>query len=264
MKSVLFRTLVFTHRYVGIAIGWLMLLWSLSGLVMVYVSYPELKESDRQTALSTLDVAQCCNVPQTLFAAEMPISAVAVEMLVDRPVLRVQPDFGPSAFIDLRTGNAIESITQGTVLAAARQHLPAGNAATLQLPGLIERDQWTVYPRYNNVRPLYHLALQDSAGTEIYVSRVDGKVVQKTTRMQRFWNWLGAVPHWLYFTALRQHAELWSQTVIWTSTVGCFLTGFGLYLGIWQLRRKSDNLCIRHIVAGNTGITCRDWCSVCW
>lgn len=240
MKATLFRILVFTHRYVGIAIGWLMLLWCLSGLVMVYVSYPELRNAERQSVLNTLDVANCCNVPPTLFAAEARISTMSVEMLVDRPVLRVQPDIGPAAFVDLRSGKAIESIAQRTALAAAQQHLPVGNTSTPQILGLIERDQWTVYPRYDDVRPLYHLALHDTAGTQVYVSSVDGKVVQKTTRMQRFWNWLGAVPHWLYFTMLRQHAELWSQTVIWSSTVGCFLTLFGLYLGVWQLRRKSD------------------------
>lgn len=240
MKAILFRTLVFTHRYVGIAVGWLMLLWCLSGLVMVYVSYPELREAERQAALNTLNLTQCCRVPQALFAPEQRISAVTVEMLVDRPVLRVQPEFGPAAFIDLRTGNAIEAIAPDIASAAARQYLPVGSTSTPQVLSVIERDQWTVYPRYDNARPLYHLALHDAGDTQVYVSSMDGKVVQKTTRMQRFWNWLGAVPHWLYFTALRQHAELWSQTVIWSSTVGCFLAVFGMYLGIWQLRRKSD------------------------
>ena len=241
MKAILFRTLVFTHRYVGIAIGWLMLLWCLSGLVMLYVSYPELKEAERYTALNTVDVAQCCNVPQSLFPADMPIATVAVEMLVDRPVLRVHLDFGPSAFIDLRTGNAIGSIAQDTVLAAAHQHLPAGNTATPQILGLISRDQWTVYSRYNNDRPLHHLALRDAAGTQVYVSSVDGRVVQKTTRMQRFWNWLGAVPHWLYFTAIRENVALWNNLVIYSALLGGFLTVFGLLLGVWQLRRKFDN-----------------------
>ena len=64
-----------------------------------------------------------------------------------------------------------------------------------------------------------------------------------TTGWQRFWNWLGAVPHWLYFTELRQNGPLWAQIVIWTSIVGGFLTVLGLYLGIAQIKAgKSGRL----------------------
>jgi hypothetical protein len=61
--------------------------------------------------------------------------------------------------------------------------------------------------------------------------------VLRTTATQRFWNWLGAIPHWFYPTALRSDGELWSQTVIWASMLGSFLALFGLYLGFSQLGR---------------------------
>ncbi|HEY2845961.1 MAG TPA: hypothetical protein VGJ09_20030, partial [Bryobacteraceae bacterium] len=59
--------------------------------------------------------------------------------------------------------------------------------------------------------------------------------VQLTNSRQRFWNWLGAIPHWLYFTELRRHAGLWSQVVIYTSLLGCFLTAIGIYLGVRRM-----------------------------
>jgi hypothetical protein len=39
----------------------------------------------------------------------------------------------------------------------------------------------------------------------------------------------------LYFTELRRHAGLWSQIVIYTSLLGCFLAGIGIYLGVRQM-----------------------------
>jgi uncharacterized iron-regulated membrane protein len=240
MKSLLFKTLVFTHRYFGIAIGWLMLMWCLSGLVMLYVSYPELRNADRQALLSTLNLSDCCTLPQNLLPADTAIASVQIEMLADQPLLRIQPADAAAITINLHTGAVLESVTTAMALAAAQQHLSFGVAAPTLL-GLIERDQWTVYPRYRAYRPLYHFALNDAVGTEVYVASTTGEVVQKTIRIQRFWNWLGAVPHWLYFTILRDNSELWSQVVIWCSLVGTFLTVFGLYLGVWQLRRKSDN-----------------------
>ena len=65
------------------------------------------------------------------------------------------------------------------------------------LRGRIERDQWTVYGSYNPDRPLYHFAMDDAPGTEFYVASTSGEIVQMTTRHVRFWNWIGAVVHWL-------------------------------------------------------------------
>ena len=62
----------------------------------------------------------------------------------------------------------------------------------------------------------------------------------RTTSAQRFWNWLGAIPHWFYLTALRSDGPLWSETVIWASILGTVLTVLGLYLGFAQLRRSKD------------------------
>lgn len=47
------------------------------------------------------------------------------------------------------------------------------------------------------------------------------------------------MPHWLYFEKLRQNQVWWDRTVVWSSAAGCLLTVFGLWLGIWQLRRNA-------------------------
>ncbi|MEJ0007705.1 MAG: hypothetical protein WDM77_15395 [Steroidobacteraceae bacterium] len=85
---------------------------------------------------------------------------------------------------------------------------------------------------------MYLFALDDAVGTRIYVSAQTGRVVQLTTSHQRFWNWVGTVPHWLYFAQLRRNAALWNQVVIWTSLAGCFLVLFGIYLGVRQFLRR--------------------------
>jgi hypothetical protein len=102
-----------------------------------------------------------------------------------------------------------------------------------------ETDQWTV-GRLVRDRPLYRFAFDDSEGTNIYVSGTAGQVVHWTTATQRFWNWLGTIPHFLYFADLRSNVALWSQVVIWASILGTFLTVLGLYLGIAQFRRGRD------------------------
>src|SRR5262249_41067139 len=98
-------------------------------------------------------------------------------------------------------------------------------------------DQWTVGGEFGPHRPLFKYSFDDPDGTILYVSSATGQVMLWTTARQRFWNWFGAIPHWLYPTILRENGPLWSQVVIWSSLVGGFLTVIGLFLGIAQLRR---------------------------
>src|SRR4029077_7658815 len=45
--------------------------------------------------------------------------------------------------------------------------------------------------------------------------------------------YLGAIPHWLYFTPLRKHGQRWSRIVIWTSGVGTLAALLGIVIGVW-------------------------------
>lgn len=69
----------------------------------------------------------------------------------------------------------------------------------------------------------------------LYVSPGAAEVVLDTRRAERAWNWVGAVPHWIYFTQLRRWPELWHNVVVCLSLPGVVLAISGLALGIWQL-----------------------------
>src|SRR5438067_1962984 len=47
MANGLWRALVILHRYLGIAVGLLMAVWFVSGIVMMYVGFPRLTEAER-------------------------------------------------------------------------------------------------------------------------------------------------------------------------------------------------------------------------
>jgi hypothetical protein len=50
-------------------------------------------------------------------------------------------------------------------------------------------DQWTLSSALKRFKPLHKFALEDAAGTHLYVSQVTGEVVMKTTLEGRFWGW---------------------------------------------------------------------------
>jgi len=219
------RWLFLVHRYLGIALGLLMLMWCLSGIVMMYVPYPSLPEAERVKALAPIDWNGCCalvDAPQTL-------SSFRIEMLGDDPVLRTD-----DATIDLAFGAKLpHSVAAAEAVATARRYAP--DATVLDV---IERDQWTVSSDFNSARPFYRLSLHDPADTILYISQRDGMAVQRVTVHERFWNWFGAIPHWLYFTPLRQNGRLWSGVMVYLALAGVVLVLLGLAAGIAQFVRR--------------------------
>jgi hypothetical protein len=247
---VVFRALVLIHRYVGIAVGLLMAMWCLSGVVMMYVPFPRVTEEQRIAGLQAIDWQGCCQFAESLRSgpAEGPISdgtsvsSFQLEMLGGRPVLRGVFEGVGRRVIDLRTGAMIESTSDEDAVRSAMlfaKSFGAGAGAGPRVVGPILQDQWTVASSRAD-RPFHEFAFDDDAGMVVYVSGTSGKVVQVTQSVQRFWNWLGSVPHWLYPTALRQYPAAWGQVVIWTSVIGTFLAVTGLYLGIKELRRRAN------------------------
>jgi uncharacterized iron-regulated membrane protein len=232
------RLLTSIHRYLGIAVGVLMVMWCLSGVVMMYVSYPALDEGSRLVHLTPIVWSGCCRISDEALGNEASVEDIQLEMLVGRPVVRLHSG-RTVRLIDLTTGAALAGVSSEQAAAIAQRYASAGGVPREpRLLGMIDKDQWTVSGEFNRDRPVYRFSLNDAQHTEVYVSSVTGEAVQRTTGRERFWNWLGAVPHWLCFTELRRHAQLWRQAVIAVSLVGCFLAGTGLYIGVRQWIRR--------------------------
>jgi uncharacterized iron-regulated membrane protein len=221
------RMAFLVHRWLGIALALLMAVWAISGIVMMYVSFPETTADERLTGLAPLDLSRCC---ERVDFPRGPIDAAVVEMVGGEPVLRWS---GPEGAGSTPLGGAgTSAVTLGTAEAVAQGHFRrvTGDAAAASFD-IIDRDQWTVYGRFRDHAPLYKASFADQAGTVLYVSGATGEVVQDTTRHERFWNWLGAVPHWLYFTAFRELQPLWYNFIVYASLLGIFLTVTGIYIG---------------------------------
>jgi uncharacterized iron-regulated membrane protein len=234
------RVLVWLHRYVGIAICLLMACWCLSGMVMMYVPFPSFVGTERLATLSPLRFDGCCRLDaarSALSAARVEtVSGFRLEMLAGRPVLRLATGRSEQV-VELTTGTLLENFDVDAARQIATEY--AHNVKLVSAPRLaaqLDADQWTVSGGYRRDQPLYRFALADRDGTEIYVSSTRGEVVQRTTARQRFWNFGGAVLHWLYFTPLRTQGTLWSRVVIGVSLAGVFLTFTGLWLGVQRLR----------------------------
>jgi len=247
-QSRLLSSVLVLHRWTGVVIGALMTLWCLTGFVMLYVDYPRLLPAEQLRGLSPLHLPVDSNWGRISLAPDTALASARLEMVAGRAVLRVVPENGDGHAIwqmrasplsyDLESGTALPQLSNGALGKVASEF--GRNFGINGPPDTITPisvDQWTVQAFRAN-SPLYRIDYIDAAGSTAYVAGRTGEVVQETTRFERFWGWLGAVPHWLYPTVLRQNPTVWSQVVIWTSLVGCFLAVTGIWVGIYRLRRK--------------------------
>ena len=234
------RTLILVHRYVGIATCVLFVMWFGSGVVMMYVGFPQLTAVERFKGLAPLDLRSAHVLPWqalALVGAEGWPRELRIEMVLGRPAYIVQPWEGPWQTVFADDGSVLHGVEPASAIAAA-QHF--AGVPRVRYLGLIERDQWTVPNGLNPYRPLHHLALEDEAGTELYVSDRTGQIIRDTTQTERAWNWCGAVLHWLYFTELRKYPELWRQVVLWISGIGIVSVVSGIIVGLvrWRPRKR--------------------------
>jgi len=244
------RPLLLLHRWLGVAIGLIMTIWCLSGFVMLYSDYPRLLPAEQLRGLEPIAPGAADMLGGIPLAPDTALATARIEMLAGRPVLRIRPAIDPGqpiaqmralpAAYDLASGQPLAPLSPDDALAAGRSFgRRFGIAGPAESATPIRVDQWTVQT-FRGHQPLYRIDYADPAGSTAYVAGSDGEIVQQTTRRERILGWLGAVPHWLYPTILREDGALWSQVLIWTSLAGCFLVTAGLWVGLARLRRKRD------------------------
>ena len=235
MKTRLLRLLHLAHRWLGIASGLLILAWFVSGLVMLYVPFPKLDTEARVARLAALQPDSLAVSPaRAAEACPTPARGARLAMALGRPVYHFSGgETACSVWAD--SGEALV-VTPELARAVAQAFLPGARLGAIEA---VERDQWTVYSTYRPHRPLLRIPVDDDAGSVVYVSSRSGEVVALTTRFERGWSWLGTVPHWFYFTALRgDDTSLWRRLVLWLPPLALLTVLAGLALGLQRLRLR--------------------------
>ena len=219
-------------------------MWFFSGVVMMYVGYPELTVEERYSGTGKIDPASITVSPATLldYAPTQAINGqLVLTNIAARPVyLLNQYGFSWEAMY-ADSGEWIAEISPQQAVESARifyrnQHTNEPIAAHFQQT--IEMDQWTISGNLSSHRPLHLVAIDDTAGTNLYVSSRTGQVVLDTTKKERVWNWLGSNLHWIYPLQLRKHSGIWLNTIIVLSLIGLVSVFTGAVIGLTRLRLR--------------------------
>jgi hypothetical protein len=225
------KAVILSHRYLGIALSLLFVVWFASGITMMYAGgMPRLIPDERLERLAPVDLRAVRLTPsEAARKAEADGGAATLLTVMDRPAYRVNSF---TVFAD--NGEILEEVdaTQAATIVSRFMKMPTSQITYLGT--ITESDQWTI--GQSRQMPLHKFQVDDPGRTQLYVSAWLAEVTMITTRRSRTLAWLGTIPHWFYFSTLRANQPLWYQIVVWTSGLGVVLALLGLILGVTQYR----------------------------
>jgi hypothetical protein len=226
------------HRISGRIICLLFLMWFVTGLVLIYHAFPNVKDAQRNEKKEPLSAAAEWPDIQTLLSRipepDAAISGIRLYRFQGQTLFDVKTQKGAYTLCADMSQTPLP-VTWETVRRTARQWVdaPAFRVDTLQ-----ERDQWIMYSSYLRKMPVYKFYYQDEERHQLYIAARTGEVLQFTTKSERFWAWVGAIPHKFYFPFIRKDADRWILLITLGGIVGCIAAVSGLCTGLSVVRRR--------------------------
>jgi hypothetical protein len=242
------------HRWIGITLGGMVLVWFVSGIAMVYYPWPAFTESKRLALLTPFEPAASLvgfGRAQSAVLEHLEKRDPSTQLVAGRLMLwdgRLAYQFWSEmaghyvsvALVDAQSAAVLSPITPEMATAAAR--VLVDPAQEVERVDLLQRgDHYMMERGYAHEYPAYRVRFNDPHATAAYVGLRGGTPFGVVTTRTRLTTWLGTVPHWLYFHWLLQDREpLWKVVNIVLPSVAVVLALTGIILGCSQLfpRRK--------------------------
>jgi len=236
-KTVNYRT----HRWLGIALGFMTFVWFASGIAMMYYPWPAPTASEELRRLAALQV------DGELIAFDSAITLARRSDVVGGRLSRwngrltyaLWEQHGSQrrvvAMMDARTGTVLSPIGEDAATAVAAAWVaPSARASSVTL--LDAGDHYLLSNEYRHAFPAYVVQFADDRNTAVYVSRAGGYVVGIVSDRTRWTTWFGTVPHWLYFKWLySRHIEWWLWVSYVLPAIAMIAGASGIVIGVHQL-----------------------------
>jgi hypothetical protein len=233
------RLLIVIHRYLGIPMSLVFILWLVSGVVMMYAGgMPSLSPQARLDRLPPVEFDRITlSVADAVAEANLAAAPAQIRLLtiMDRPAYRFTAG-GRTTTVFADTGEPLPTVGAELArgIAAAFADVPLSSVQYLH--PVTSPDQWTI--AFARELPLHKLRINDRARTQMYVSPQTAEVVLVTNSTSRGLAWAGTIPHWFYITPLRINQPAWYWSVVIASAIGCLIAVIGLILAFTQFRRS--------------------------
>ena len=239
--NVITKLMYSIHRILGTLLCILFLMWFLSAFVMMYHRFPRVSAKEKMQKLEMLSQNGDSLPDISSVTARLPhgvkVRSTMLNLNAGHPEFSFSTTKGTFHFL-------ADSAISRPPLDSEHLHRTAAlwcSSPITRIDTLHSLDQWIPFAELKKEMPIYKIYFADEAGTQLYLSSQNGEALQFSYRSERFWAWLGAIPHWVYFTWLRQDTVLWTKTVIWLSALGCLMVIAGIWVTVDVWRKTHRN-----------------------
>ena len=231
------KLLIYSHRWLGIGITVMFLVWTLSGVVLMYYGHPQITSGERLLRLEPIDFSTATVTPAEAAAkAGIKPYRVRLSMYDGRPVYRLtRVSIGNWSTVYADTGEVLPRMSRDQALKWMKHFAPE-YASTMTYDAYLQSpDEYTRIPTLAGYVPLHRIAMNDPAGTEYYISEKSSDIIQKTDRTGRILAISGYILHNLFFFRQRTWWTPLLDFIAWTAMLMVFT---GIVVGIWRVALK--------------------------
>ena len=225
------------HRITGCMIAAFFLMWFITGLILIYHPYPRLTDEQLYEKKEILP-SSLPDIQSIEKKAGGKIKKLHIRQYQQQTLATVTTADSSFTYCCSDSTAAVKPITFAYLAETAHQWI---NAPVFKIDTLHERVQWILYSRYDRAMPIYKFYFDDPEKHELFISGKTGEVQQLTDKKQRFWAWVGAIPHKFYLPCIRKDVDTWELSI----TIGgalCLLAALtGLYVGVYVLIKRYKN-----------------------
>lgn len=165
------------HKWIGIAVGLVLLMWSVTGIIMILPGRPS------EDAGAPIDLARATIPPAAALAGltgrdpARAVRSLALIPILDRLVYQIEAG-RKTYLIDASSGERVEITAETAREIAVRKF--RGTPGQIQVERLVAHDAGYAA----GTLPVYRVQMGDSRSTVSYVSERDGSVVTRDSRRQ--------------------------------------------------------------------------------
>lgn len=231
---------IHVHRLLGVLLCVLCFSWCISGIVLIYHGYPRVGQDLRLPRQEALDSARLSSMQEMW--QRLPKDVLNKNLSLNNPYGR--PVFHHGRWRDVEDVymDSTYSLPADTYpLCEEHARLWCPDRRIVKVDTMHKLDVWIPFGQLKRDLPVYAFFYDGPEHYRLYVSSRTGDILHFSSREQRLWAWVGAIPHWLYITSIRQDMQSWDALLYWSTLISMMMCIAGAFLGIrayWLNRRR--------------------------
>ena len=218
------------HRFSGTIMAFMMLVWFLSGFVLLFYEFPEWENKNQLQYLKNISSDEI-SFPDSVIAKKTEIYKLNNDLVYKFDDVVCDQSFQPIKKLSIQ--NAVKFVSEKFDI----------SFKNYETESISEPDIWLKSNSIKCCSEIIKINFDDKNKSQVYLNLNTAEIIQFTTEEERFFAWIGAIPHLIYFKDFSGSNFFWKWIIFFLSGFGSLMAFAGLMSGlIKSVRKKKKKL----------------------